>query len=307
MQGQLDALVAKTVEDADSAVKPYSPWAVTARHFLSNRLAVVGLIASLALLGVAICGPLIAPHDPIMQFDSGLSATGAPLPPDSHFVLGTDTLGRDVESRLIYGARISLLIGTLANGLAMAIGVTFGALAGYVGKAVATIIMRLTDVMMSFPLILLLIALAVVLQPSIGTIVVVIAIGGWTGPARLIHGEVLSLKEKDFILAAHALGVSDLGILARHILPHLVPSIIVWTMLGIAPTILTEGALSYLGVGVQPPTPSWGTVISEGQGMVLDAPWLILYPSLALMVTVVSFNLVGDGLRDAMFAGSGRA
>ena len=307
MQGQLDTLLAKTDEDSERAVKPYSPWAVTARHFLSNRLAVVGLVASLALLGVAICGPLIAPHDPIMQFDSGLSATGAPLPPNSHFLLGTDTLGRDVESRLIYGARISLLIGTLANGLAMAIGGTFGALAGYVGKVVATIIMRLTDVMMSFPLILLLIALAVVLQPSIGTIVVVIAIGGWTGPARLIHGEVLSLKEKDFILAAHALGVSDLGILARHILPHLVPSIIVWTMLGIAPAILTEGALSYLGVGVQPPTPSWGNMISEGQGMLQNAPWLILYPSVVLMVTVVSFNLVGDGLRDAIFAGSGRA
>jgi peptide/nickel transport system permease protein len=242
-----------------------------------------------------------------MQFDSGLSNTGAPLPPNSHFLLGTDTLGRDVESRLIYGARISLLIGTLANGLAMAFGVTFGALAGYVGKTVETIIMRMTDVMMSFPLILLLIALAVVLQPSIGTIVVVIALGGWTGPARLIHGEVLALKEKDYILAARALGVSHLGILARHILPHLVPSIIVWTMLGIAPTILTEGTLSYLGVGVQPPTPSWGTTISEGQGMMQDAPWLILYPSLALMVTVVSFNLVGDGLRDAMFAGSGRA
>ena len=307
MQGQLDTLVAETVEEAESAVAAYSPWAVTARHFLSNRLAMVGLIASLALIGVAICGPLIAPHDPITQFDSGLSNTGAPLPPNSHFLLGTDTLGRDVESRLIYGARISLLIGTLANGLAMAIGVTFGALAGYVGKAVATIIMRLTDVMMSFPLILLLIALAVVLQPSIGTIVVVIAIGGWTGPARLIHGEVLSLKEKDFILAARALGVSDLGIVARHILPHLVPSTIVWTMLGIAPTILTEGALSYLGVGVQPPTPSWGSMIREGQGMVQDAPWLILYPSLALMVTAVSFNLVGDGLRDAMFAGRGRA
>jgi peptide/nickel transport system permease protein len=307
MQGQLDVLVAKTVEDADSAVKPYSPWAVTARHFLSNRLAVVGLVASLAVIGVAICGPLIAPHDPIMQFDSGLSITGAPLPPNSHFLLGTDSLGRDVESRLIYGARISVLIGTLANGLAMASGVTFGALAGCFGKAVAVVIMRMTEVMMSFPLILLLIALAVVLQQSIGTIVVVIALGGWTGPARLIHGEALSLKEKDFILAARALGVSDLGILARHILPHLVPSIIVWTMLGIVPTILTEGALSYLGAGVQPPTPSWGTMIREGQDMVQDAPWLILYPSLALMVTVVSFNLVGDGLRDAMFAGRGRA
>jgi peptide/nickel transport system permease protein len=307
MQGQLDTLVAETVEEAESAITAYSPWAVTARHFLSNRLAMVGLVASLALIGVAIFGPLIAPHDPFTQFDSGLSDVGAPLAPNSHFLLGTDTVGRDVESRLLYGARISLLIGTLANGLAIAIGVTFGALAGYFGKTVETMIMRLTDVMMSFPLLLLLIALAVVLQPSVGTVIVVIAIGGWTGTARLIRGEVLSIKEKDFILAARAIGVSNPGILRRHILPHLVPSIIVWTMLGIAPAILTEGALSYVGVGVQPPTPSWGNMIGEGQGILQDAPWLILYPSLALMVTVVSFNLVGDGLRDAMFAGSGRA
>ena len=307
MHGQLDTLVAETVEEAESVARAYSPWAVTARHFLSNRLAMVGLAASLALIGVAIFGPVIAPHNPITQFDGGLSDVGAPLSPNRHFLLGTDTLGRDVESRLIYGARISLLIGTFANGLAIAIGVTLGALAGYFGQTVETIIMRMTDVILSFPLILLLIALAVVLQPSIGTVIVVIAIGNWPGTARLIRGEVLSIKEKDFILAARAIGVSNLGILGRHILPHLVPSIIVWTMLGVAPTILYEGTLSFLGVGVQPPTPSWGNMISEGQGMVQNAPWLILYPSLALMMTVVAFNLVGDGLRDAMFAGSGRA
>jgi peptide/nickel transport system permease protein len=167
--------------------------------------------------------------------------------------------------------------------------------------------MRLTDILMSFPLILLLIALAVVLRPSVGTVIIIIALGGWTGTTRLIHGEVVSIKEKDFILAARAVGVSNSRILWRHLLPHLVPSIIVWAMLGIAPTILTEGALSYLGVGVQPPTPSWGNMISEGQSLLLIAPWLIVYPSLALMLTVISFNLVGDGLRDAMYAGSGRA
>lgn len=261
---------------------------------------------ALALIAIALAAPLVAPHNPIEQFDGGLSDVGAPLAPNTHFLLGTDTLGRDLESRLIYGARVSLLIGTLANGLAVAIGVTLGAIAGYFGRAIETVVMRLTDVMMSFPLLLLLIALAVILQPSVGIIVLVIAVGGWSNTARLIHGEVLSLKEKDFVLAARAIGVSDVGILARHILPHLLPSIIVWTMLGIAPAITTESVLSFLGVGVQPPTPSWGNIISEGQTAYLNAPWLVLCPGVALMLTVVSFNLIGDGLRDALFAGSGR-
>jgi peptide/nickel transport system permease protein len=308
MQVPLEIAVGDKVEEEASALPAArNPWAVTAQHFLHNRLAMAGLVVVLALIALAVAGPLIAPHDPILQFDSGLSDQGAPLPPNSHFLLGTDTVGRDVESRLIYGARISLLIGTVANGLAIAIGVTMGALAGYFGKVVETVVMRLTDVMMSFPLILLLIALAVILRPSVATVIAIIAVGGWTGTARLIHGEVLSIKEKDFILAARAVGVSNPGILRRHVLPHLVPSIVVWTMLGIAPTILTEGSLSYLGVGVQPPTPSWGNMISEGQSLLQDAPWLIIFPSAALMLTVISFNLVGDGLRDAMYAGSGRA
>ena len=307
MQHTVDVLTVETAGETEPQVRPSHVLDVVARHFVANRLAMAGLIVSLVLISVAIVGPFVVPHDPIAQFDSGLSDVGAPLPPNGHFLLGTDTLGRDLESRLIYGARISLVIGTLANGLAIAIGVTFGALAGYTGKVVETIIMRFTDVMMSFPLILLLIALAVILQPSIGTTIVVIAIGGWTGTARLIHGEVLSIREKDFILAAHAIGLSPFTILRRHIFPHLVPSIIVWGMLGIAPAILTEGALSFLGVGVQPPTPSWGNMISEGQSLLQTAPWLIIFPSAALMVTVVAFNLVGDGLRDALYAGSGRA
>jgi peptide/nickel transport system permease protein len=265
-----------------------------------------GLVLVIGLIGTAAAAPLIAPHDPIEQFDRGVSDVGAPLPPNSHFLLGTDILGRDQESRLIYGARISLLIGTLANGLAVAIGVTLGALGGYFGRTVETIVMRFTDVMMSFPLILLLIALAVILTPSIGIIIVVIAVGNWTGTARLIHGEVLSLKEKDYILAARAIGASDGAILWRHVVPQLIPSIIVWTMLGIAPAVMTESVLSFLGVGVQPPTPSWGNMISTGQTVYLSAPWLVLCPGLAVMVTVVSFNLVGDGLRDALYAGTGR-
>jgi peptide/nickel transport system permease protein len=276
------------------------------RSFVSNRLALVGLILSLILITVAVLGPIIAPHDPIKQYDNGLSEIGAPLPPNAEFLLGTDQLGRDVASRLIYGSRISLLIGTLANGLAILIGGVVGALAGYAGRMVDTILMRCTDVMMTFPLILLLIALAVILQPSVTTIIVVIGIGGWTGTARLIRGQVLSIKERDFIMAAHVLGASRMGILRRHILPHLLPQIITWYTLGIAPTILTESALSYLGVGVQPPQPSWGNMIAEGQVVMGYAPWLILFPCVTLILTVVAFNLVGDGVRDALYAGGSR-
>ncbi|MGH2389233.1 MAG: ABC transporter permease [Chloroflexota bacterium] len=270
------------------------------RRFLASRLAVVGLALAAALTTVAIFAPLITPHDPTAQFEGGISPLGLPLGPNGHFLLGTDTLGRDMESRLIYGARISLLIGTLANGLAVAIGVTLGAVGGFFGRAAETIVMRLTDVMMAFPLILLLIALAVVLQPSVGIIIIVIALGGWPGTARLIYGEVVALKEREFIQAARAVGASNLGILVRHILPHLYAPLIVWTMLGIAPAITTESVLSFLGVGVQPPTPSWGNMIGEGQANYLSAPWLVLWPGIALMLTVVSFNLVGDGLRDVL-------
>jgi peptide/nickel transport system permease protein len=280
---------------------------IISRHFFSNRLAVLGLILSVTLIALAIIGPLVAPHDPIKQHESGLTEVGAPLPPGGQFLMGTDRLGRDVASRLIYGARISLAIGILANGLAILIGVVVGALAGYAGRVAETVLMRLTDVMMAFPLILLLIALAVILQPSFTTIILVIAIGGWTGTARLVRGQVLSIKERDFIVAARVVGASRWDILRRHILPHLVPQIITWFTLGIAPIILIESALSYLGVGVQPPQPSWGNMIAEGQVVMAYAPWLILFPSVALILTVIAFNLVGDGLRDALFAGGRRA
>jgi peptide/nickel transport system permease protein len=306
MQGHVDALPVETAAEIEVTVEHYSLLAATVKRLIRNRMAMAGLALVLALILIAVAAPLIAPHDPIEQFDSGLSDMGAPLPPNGHFLLGTDTLGRDVESRLIYGARISLLIGTLANGLAVAIGVTLGAIGGYFGRTVETLIMRFTDVMMSFPLILLLIALAVILQPSVGIIILVIAVGNWTATARLNHGEVLSLKERDFITAARAIGAADGTILWRHIKPQLVPSIIVWTMLGIAPAVMTESVLSFLGVGVQPPTPSWGNMISSGQMVYLSAPWLVLCPGIAVMVTVISFNLVGDGLRDALYAGSGR-
>jgi peptide/nickel transport system permease protein len=304
---QLDGTMpAAALAEGEADVDPESVLAAATKRFLHDRLAMIGLIFVLALICIAAAAPLIAPHDPLQQYDSGLNDYGAPLAPGPHFLLGTDILGRDLESRLIYGARISLLIGTLANGLAVTIGVTLGAVSGYFGRAVETLIMRFTDVMMSFPLILLLIALAVILQPNVAIIILVIAIGSWAGTARLIHGEVLSIKERDYIMAARSIGASDTAILWRHVLPQLLPSIIVWAMLGIAPAVMTESVLSFLGVGVQPPTPSWGNMISSGQTAYLTAPWLVLCPGFAVMLTVISFNLVGDGLRDALFPGGGR-
>ena len=310
MQGTIDVIdipmTEPRAERAERETRAPRLSTIVARHFVSNRVAVLGLILSVILIALAVVGPFIAPHDPIKQYESGLSEIGAPRPPNAEFPLGTDRLGRDVASRLIYGSRISLVIGTLANGLAILIGVVVGALAGYAGRMGDTVLMRFTDVMMAFPLILLLIALAVILQPSVTTIIVVIGIGGWTGTARLVRGQVLSLKERDFIMAAHVLGASRGDILRRHLLPHLLPQIITWYTLGIAPTILTESALSYLGVGVQPPQASWGNMIAEGQLVMGYAPWLILFPCATLILTVVAFNLVGDGVRDALYASGGR-
>jgi len=262
-----------------------------------------GLITIVLLFLASLFAPAIAPYNP-----DQVNPIARHQPPLSggHF-LGTDEIGRDVLSRLLYAGRVSLTVGFAAMVVTIIVGSLVGLCSAYYGGKTDVILMRLTDVMMAFPLILLLIALAVILQPSFTTIIVVIAIGGWTGTARLVRGQVLSIKERDFIVAARVIGASRWDILRRHIMPHLVPQIITWFTLGIAPIILTESALSYLGVGVQPPQPSWGNMIAEGQVVMAYAPWLILFPSAALILTVVAFNLVGDGLRDALFAGSRRA
>jgi peptide/nickel transport system permease protein len=276
-----------------------STWQDVWQRFRRDKFAVVGAVLILLLIAMAVFAPWIAPHDPTMQYEDGITMQGQPVGPSAKFLLGTDPLGRDLLSRIIYGARVSLVIGVLANGFALVLGVVFGLAAGYFRGGTETFLMRATDVMMAFPIYLLAIALVSVLKPSIWILILVIGIVYWTPMTRVIHGEVLSIREKEFVDAARLTGCSNARVLFRHILPHLVAVVIVYTSLGIATTILFESTLSYIGLGVQPPTPSWGQMISEGQSYYLSAPHLVIYPGLAIMITVLAFNLVGDGLRDA--------
>lgn len=276
-----------------------STWQDVWQRFRRDKFAVVGAVLILLLIAMAVFAPWIAPHDPTMQYEDGITMQGQPVGPSAKFLLGTDPLGRDLLSRIIYGARVSLVIGVLANGFALVLGVVFGLAAGYFRGGTETFLMRATDVMMAFPIYLFAIALVSVLKPSIWILILVIGIVYWTPMTRVIHGEVLSIREKEFVDAARLTGCSNARVLFRHILPHLVAVVIVYTSLGIATTILFESTLSYIGLGVQPPTPSWGQMISEGQSYYLSAPHLVIYPGLAIMITVLAFNLVGDGLRDA--------
>lgn len=268
--------------------------------FLKNRLALIGLFAILVFSGSAVLAPAITPYDPDTQFFEGLTLEGAPLPPNAKFWLGTDLLGRDLFTRLIYGARTSLIIGIAANGIALLIGAFFGILAGYAGGFTGTVIMRFTDLMMAFPALLLAIALAAIFQPSLWIVALVIACVNWVQIARVIYSQTLALAKSEYIEAVRSIGASWPRILFVHILPHLWPTILVWGTLGIATTVLLEATLSFLGVGVRPPTPSWGGIIYESQSYFLDAPWLVFFPGIAIMILSLSFNLVGDALRDAL-------
>jgi peptide/nickel transport system permease protein len=270
------------------------------RRYRKDRVAVAGLIVIALIVLVAIFGPLFAPFDPNEQFFDGLTLEGAPLPPGERFWFGTDTNGRDQFSRLLYGARTSLAIGILANGLAVAVGTLFGMIAGYARGFLGAAIMRFTDLMMAFPPLLLAIALAAILKPGLSIVIMVIALVNWVQVARVVYTETTALSERDYIEAARALGASTPRIVFRHLLPHLVPTIIVYATLGIATTVLLEAMLSFLGRGVQPPTPAWGMMIFESQSYFLSAPWLVFIPGAAILIVALAFNLAGDGLRDAL-------
>jgi peptide/nickel transport system permease protein len=269
-------------------------------RFSKDWAAVFGLLVVGLMVLAAAGAPALAPFDPNEQFFDGLTLEGSPLPPSARFWFGTDTLGRDQFSRVLFGAGTSLLIGVLANGAAVLIGTLMGVTAGYLKGFAGAVIMRFTDLMMAFPALLLGIALAAILKPSLFIVALVIALVNWVQIARVVYTETLALSERDYIEAARALGAGPLRILFRHLLPHLLPTVLIYGTLGIATTVLFEATLSFLGVGVQPPTPSWGKMIFESQSYFLTAPWLVFIPGAAILLVALGFNLVGDGLRDAL-------
>jgi peptide/nickel transport system permease protein len=274
-----------------------SQWAIAARHFRRNRMAMGGMIVMFVLYAVTLLAPLIAPYDPIAQGDIVLSRY---LGPSSEHLMGTDKFGRDIFSRVLYGARISLTIGFVAVAISVTFGTLVGALAGYFGKWTDTTLMRFTDMMLSFPRLVLLIVVIALFEPSIWLVVVVLGLTGWMSVARIVRGEVLSLREREFVQAARVLGMTDWRIILRHVIPNTLAPVIVYTTLGIGNTILVEASLSFLGLGVQPPTPSWGNMISDGRDALVTAWWIATFPGLAIVLTVTAFNLLGDGLRDAL-------
>ncbi|WP_457152773.1 ABC transporter permease [Mesorhizobium sp. P5_C1] len=270
------------------------------RELVRRPSALFGLIVVVIVLLAAIFAPWIVHFSPDNQLTDGLSLEGAPLPPSGEHLFGTDTLGRDLFSRVLFGARTSLIIGLVANGVAVAIGLLVGLLAGYLRGTVGNLLMRFTDLMMAFPALLLAIALAALLKPSLWIVAMVIALVNWVQVARIVYTETRGLVERDFIVAERSLGAGNGRIIFLHILPHLMPTAIVWGTLGIATTVLLEATLSFLGIGVQPPQPSWGNIIFESQSYFQDAPWLVFIPGAIILATALSFNLIGDALRDIL-------
>jgi len=262
--------------------------------FYKNKLALTGCGIVLLLFVVSLLAPVIAPYDP-----GAIDLKNVLAPPSGQHWFGTDQLGRDVLSRMIWGARISLKVGFVATGLAILIGMILGAVAGYYGGWIDATIMRFVDVMLCFPTFFLILAVIAFLEPSIWNIMIVIGLTGWMGVTRLVRADFISLRERDFVRAARAIGANDARIIFMHILPNALASILVAATLGIAGAILTESALSFLGIGVQPPTPSWGNILTAGKDNIDIAWWLSLYPGLAILITVVGYNLLGEGIRDA--------
>ena len=283
----------------DAAVPIARPATALAR-LMRRKLALIGLAIILIVTLGAVFAPWIAPYSPDEQLFDGLTIEGAPLAPNGSFLFGTDLLGRDLLSRILYGARTSLIIGVVANGAALIIGTLIGVTAGFFRGWIGALLMRFTDLMMAFPALLLAICLAAIFTPSLWIVAMVIALVNWVQTARVIFTETTALSEREFIAAERSLGASTPRILFRHILPHLVPMIIVWGTLGISTTVLLEATLSYLGVGVQPPTPSWGNIIFENQTYFQAAPWLVFIPGAAILLLALAFNLVGDALRDVL-------
>ncbi|MGE5246766.1 MAG: ABC transporter permease [Verrucomicrobiota bacterium] len=270
-------------------------WDDFLRRLLRNRLAVAGGLVILFFFLVSAVPSLFASRDP-----DRIDVTSILQPPSAAHPMGTDDLGRDVLARVAYGARVSLKVGFVAVGIATSIGLVIGLLSGFYGGRVDAVLMRFVDIMLCFPTFFLILAVIAFLSPSIVNIMVVIGLTGWLGVARLVRAEALSLRERDFVAAARAQGAGTARIMFRHILPNAMAPILVAATLGVAGAILTESALSFLGIGVQPPTPSWGNILTTGKNYIAFAWWLSLFPGLAILVTVLAYNLLGEGIRDAV-------
>ncbi|MFA5094813.1 MAG: ABC transporter permease [Candidatus Omnitrophota bacterium] len=258
-----------------------------------NKLAVFGFVVVAVMASAAVFAPFITGCDP-GAIDLGNSL----MPPSIQHIMGTDSLGRDLFSRMVYGARISLSVGFVAVGISVVAGIILGSLAGYYGGWVDSVISRFIDIMLCFPTFFLILATIAVLGPGIWNIMVIIGLTGWMGAARLIRAEILSLKEREFVEAARAVGASDLRIIACHLIPNGIGPVLVSATLGVAGAILTESALSFLGLGVQPPVPSWGNILTEAKSTLGIAWWITVFPGLAILITVLGYNLLGEGLRE---------
>jgi peptide/nickel transport system permease protein len=265
------------------------------KRFSKNKLAVAGGIIVSLLFFVAVFAPLISPYNP-----DDIDRKHILVSPDIHHPFGTDDLGRDVLSRMLWGARISLAVGFVAVGIATLIGIFFGAFAGYYGGWPERIIMRFIDIMLTIPTFFLILAVIAFIEPSIWNIMIVIGLTSWMSVARLVRAEFLSIKEREYVLAAKALGAGDFRIIFRHIMINSMAPVLVSAVLGIAGAVLVESALSFLGIGVQPPTPSWGNILTLGKDNIEIAWWLSVFPGLAILITVLGYNLLGEGIRDSI-------
>ncbi|HEY7472899.1 MAG TPA: oligopeptide ABC transporter permease [Gemmatimonadota bacterium] len=274
-----------------------SQWRIAGRRFRKNRLAMAGLAIMVLLYWVTLLAPFLAPYDPNFQGNIVLNRY---QPPSMQHFLGTDKFGRDIFTRILYGARISLTIGFIAIVISVTLGTLVGAMAGYFRGWVDTAIARFIDMLLSIPRLILLLVIIAMFEPNIFLLVAALGLTGWEGSARIVRGQFLSLREQEFVQASRALGYSDWRIILRHILPNTLAPIIVIATLGIGNVILLEAGLSFLGLGVQPPTASWGSMVNDGRDAMITAWWISTYPGLAIVLTVVAFNLLGDGLRDAL-------
>ena len=268
---------------------------IIGKRFSKNKLSLIGATAVLILVCVSLLAPFISPYDP-----TTIDVYNVLSPPSKEHLLGTDELGRDLLSRIIWGSRVSLKVGLVAVGIALCIGTLIGAVAGFYGGKIDAVLMRFVDIMLAFPTFFLILAVIAILEPSIFTIMAVIGITSWMDVARLVRAEFLTLKERDFVDAAKAAGVSNPRLIFKHLLPNALSPVFVAATFGIAGAILVESGLSFLGLGVQPPEPSWGNILTSGKDNIEVAWWLSLYPGLAILITVLSYNLVGEGLRDAL-------